>query len=56
MSAGLLLTLAVLAVSVAAAAATAVQVLHEFRRHKLEEYCRRRGKSNWHTRINELRQ
>lgn len=56
MTPGTLLTLAILAIIIASAAATAVQALQEFWRHKLEEYCRRRGKLNWYTMIIELRQ
>lgn len=55
MNPGTLLTLAILAILVASVAATAAQVLQEFWRHKLEEYCRRRGKLNWFTMIIELR-
>jgi CBS domain containing-hemolysin-like protein len=51
-----LLTLSLLAIAVASASATAVQALHEFWRHQLEEYCRRRGNLNWYTRIIELRE
>ena len=51
-----LLAISVFAILIASASATAVQVLHEFYRHKLEEYCRRRGNLDWHTRIIELRE
>ncbi|MDG1808797.1 MAG: hemolysin family protein [Pirellulaceae bacterium] len=51
-----LVAISVFAILIASASATAVQVLHEFYRHKLEEYCRRRGNLDWHTRIIELRE
>jgi len=51
-----LLLISACSLVVASASATAVQVLHEFYRHKLEEYCRRRGNLDWHTRIIELRE
>lgn len=56
MTPAVLLTLAILAIIVASAAATAVQVLHEFWRHQLKEYCRLRGKLNWYTHIIERRE
>lgn len=51
-----LVAISIFAILIASASATAVQVLHEFYRHKLEEYCRRRGNLDWHTRIIELRE
>ncbi|MDG2014064.1 MAG: hemolysin family protein [Pirellulaceae bacterium] len=51
-----LFAISIFAILIASASATAVQVLHEFYRHKLEEYCRRRGNLDWHTRIIELRE
>ncbi len=51
-----LLLIAILGLVVASVSATAVQVLHEFARHKLEEYCRIRGKLNWFSRIIDSRE
>ncbi len=55
MNSALLLTLSLLGTGISAAAACAVQILHEFWRHELEDYCRRRGKLEWFTRIIEHR-
>jgi CBS domain containing-hemolysin-like protein len=55
MSPAILITATVVGITVSAAAACAVQILHEFWRHELEEYCRRRGKLEWFTRIIERR-
>ncbi len=56
MNPAILLTLSVLGIGVSSAAACAVQILHEFRRHELEDYCRRRGNLDWFTRIMEHRE
>ncbi len=51
-----LLVISLIGLLVAAISATAVQVLHEFARHKLEEYCRRRGKLSWFSLIIDARE
>jgi CBS domain containing-hemolysin-like protein len=56
MSPALLLTATLLCIAVAAAAACAVQVLHEFWRHELEDYCLRRGNLEWFSRIIDQRE
>ncbi|MGI9515986.1 MAG: CNNM domain-containing protein, partial [Pirellulaceae bacterium] len=55
MTPGLLLILTFLSIAVMATSATAAQVLQEFWRHELEDYCRRRGRLSWFTQIIELR-
>ena len=55
MTPGLLLILTLLSIAVMATSATAAQVLQEFWRHELEEYCRRRGRLSRFTQIIELR-
>lgn len=56
MSPVFLLTLTLLFLVMASAAACAVQILHEFWRHELEDYCLRRGNLDWFTRIIEQRE
>ena len=56
MSPVFLLILTLLFLALASAAACAVQILHEFWRHELEDYCLRRGNLDWFTRIIEQRE
>lgn len=52
----LLLIVAVATTVIASAAACAVQILHEFWRHELEEYCLKRGNLDWFRQIIEQRE
>ncbi len=56
MSPAFLLALTLLCLVLASAAACAVQILHEFWRHELEDYCLRRGNLAWFTRIIDQRE
>ncbi len=55
MTSGLLLILTLFSIVVMSASATAAQVLQEFMRHELEEYCLRRGRLSWFAHIIERR-
>lgn len=56
MTPAILLTLGLLGLAVATMAACAVLVLHEFRRHEMEDYCLRRGQPDTFRQIIELRE